>query len=155
MWRLVDSGVGAALPLVEAIEQAVQLEIGETAGVGQPAGEEGHAVADRPEATDDLDAELGERVEVERSALGSADQLRRRNVAGPDEIVDRVVALVEHAGGFHPPEDVAASIGARHPHVLADGQRDLSSAAVDLVGELHAGGRSPDDEHPGVVELVG
>ena len=64
-------------------------------------------------------------------------------------------ALVEHAGGFHPPEDVATSIGARHPHVFADGKGDLPSAAVDLVGELQAGGRSTDDEHAAVVELVG
>ncbi len=81
--------------------------------------------------------------------------MRRRDVAGPDEIVDLVVALVEDTSGLHPPEDVATAVGARHPHVLADGKSDVPSAAVDLVGELHAGGRSTDDEHPGVVELVG
>ena len=85
--------------------------------------------------------------------LGRADQLRRRDVAGADEVVDLVVALVEHAGGVEPPEDVAAAIGPRHAHVLADGEGHLPPAAVDLVGQLHAGGRATDDEHPGVGEL--
>ena len=94
-----------------------------------------------------LHADRRERVEVDRAPLGRADQLRRRKVAGADEVVDLVVALVEDAGGVHPPEDVAAPVGPRQPDVLADGERDRAAAAVDLVGELHAGGRRADDEH--------
>ena len=64
-------------------------------------------------------------------------------------------ALVEDAGGVGPPEDVAAAVGARHPDVLADGQRDVATAAMDLLGELDPGGRRPDDQHAAVVQIVG
>ena len=91
---------------------------------------------------------------IDRS-LGRADQLRRREVAGADEVVDLVVALVEDAGGLHPPEDVAPAVAPRQPHVLADGEGDRSAGAVDLVGELDAGRRRADDEHAPLVEVVG
>ena len=61
-----------------------------------------------------------ERVEVERRALGRADQLRRRQPAGARQVVDLVVALVPDAGRVHPPQHVAAAIRPRQPHVLAD-----------------------------------
>ena len=109
--------------------------------------EQGDPVAHRSEPTDDLHADLTERVEIDRAPLGRADQLRRRDVAGPDQIVDLVVALVEHAGGVHPPEDVAPAIGPWHPHVLADRQRDRAAASMDLVGQLDARRRAADDEH--------
>ncbi len=66
-----------------------------------------------------------------------------------------VVPLVEDAGGVGPPEDVAAAVGPRHPDVLADGERDVAAAAVDLLGQLDAGGRRPDDQHAAVVQIVG
>ena len=141
----------APRPLVEPVEQAVQLEVGQPAGVGERRPRTARRRrATAPSRPTTSTPELGERVEVERAPLGRADQLRRRDVAGADEVVDLVVALVEHAGGVHPPEDVAPAVGARHAHVLADGERHRAAAAVDLVGELHAGGRAADDEHAAV-----
>ena len=67
-------------------------------------------------------------------------------MAGADQIVDLVVAFVEHPGGVEPPEDVPPGVGARHAYVLADGERHRTAAAVDLLGELHAGGRTADHE---------
>ena len=98
---------------------------------------------------------LGERVEVERGALGRARELHRRHAAGPHDVVHLVVALVEHAGRLHPPVDVATPVHAGPAHVLADGQRDRTTRALDLVGDLHAGRRRADDQHPALGELVG
>ena len=80
-------------------------------------------------------------------------ELRRRDVAGPDEIVDLVVALVEHTGGVQPPEDVATPIGPWQPDVFAYRERDWAAAGQDLVGQLDARRRSPDDEHAAIGEL--
>ena len=71
------------------------------------------------------------------------------------DVVDLVVAVVEHAGGVHPPLDVPAAIDARHPHMLADRKRHRAARAVDLVGELDAGRRRADDEHAARLELIG
>ncbi len=141
-------------PLVEAIEQPVHLQIGQPADVGQRAGELGDAVADRRQASDDAHAAIGQRVEVDRPVLGRPDQLRRRQVAGADEIVHLVVALAEHTGRLHPPAHVATAVRPRQPDVLADGEGHRSPGAPDLVGQLHAGGRRADDEHAALVEVV-
>ena len=69
------------------------------------------------------------------------------------EVVDLVVALVPDARRVHPPEHVAAAIRARQPHVLADRERHRPAGAVDLVGELHAGGRRADDQHAAFGQL--
>ena len=53
-------------PLVDGVEQPVELEVGELALVPQRPGELGAAVADAGEAADQLHADAGERVEVER-----------------------------------------------------------------------------------------
>ena len=50
-------------------------------------------------------------------------ELQRGDAARPVDVVDRVVALVEHAGRVHPPLDVPAAIDAGRPDVLADGDR--------------------------------
>ena len=111
------------------------------------------AVADAGEAADQLHADAGERVEVERRALGRSRELHRRHAAGPHDVVDLVVALVEHAGRLHPPVDVATPVHAGPAHVLADGQRDRAARALDLVGDLHAGRRRADDQHAALGEL--
>ena len=59
--------------------------------------------------------------------LRRADQLGRRDVAGSNEVVDVIVALLEDAGGVHPPEDVASPVGPREPHVLPDRDGDGAS----------------------------
>ena len=105
------------------------------------------AVAHRGEAADELDPARRERVEVEVGVLRRADELRGRDVAGADEVVDLVVALVETPGPVHPPHDVAAPVRPRHAHVLADRERDLAAGAQELVGDLQAGGRGADDQH--------
>ena len=76
--------------------------------------------ADADQTTDELHADAGQRVEIDGPALGRAGELQRRHVASADDVVDLVVALVEHAGGVHPPLDVPAPIDARHANVLAD-----------------------------------
>ena len=110
----------------------------------------------RPEPADDPDPGVPQRVEVDRTPLRGADQLGRGEVADADEVVDLVVPLVEDAGAVGPPEDVAAAVGPRHPHVLADGQRDVR----DRCGWISSaswtpGRRRPDDEHAAVGQVVG
>ena len=39
--------------------------------------------------------------------------------------------------------------------MTADSQRDLAAGALDLVGELHAGGRGADDQDAAVGQIVG
>ena len=122
--------------------------------IAQPAREERAAVAHRRQPADELDADRAERVEIQRRALRRADELRRRQPPRARQVVDLVVALVPHAGGVHPPQHVAAAIGPRQPHVLADRERHRPAGAVDLVGELHAGGRRADDQHAAVGQLA-
>ena len=94
-----DVGVasGRARPLVERVEQALHLQVGEREQVAQAAREERAAVADRRQPADQRDAHRGERVEIERGPLGRADQLRRRQAPRPRQVVDLVVALVPDA----------------------------------------------------------
>ena len=96
----------------------------------------------------------GERVEVEGRPLGRAAQLHRRHAAGPHDVVDLVVALVEDAARLHPPVDVAVAVHAGASHVLAHRQGDGAARAADLVGDLHAGRRCTDDEHAALGELA-
>ena len=142
-------------PPVDGVEQPVHLEVGQRALVAQRARELQPAVADAGEPADQRDADVGQRVEVERRPLGRADQLERGHPARPGDVVDLVVALVEHAGGVHPPLDVPAAVGPGRPDVLAHGQRDRAARAVDLVGELDAGRRGADHQHAALLELVG
>jgi hypothetical protein len=88
------------------------------------------------------------RVEVERRALGRADELRRRQAARAHRVVDLLDALVEHAAGEQPPLDVAAAVQPRHAHMLAGREQHRPAAAPDLERELQAGGRCADDQHP-------
>ena len=140
-------------PLVDRVEQAVHLEVREGALVPEATGEQRRAVPDRSQPTPDLDADGLQRVQVEAGALRRADELWRRHVAGPGDVVHLVEALVEQAGRVHPPEDVPAPVGPGHAHVLADGDRDGTAGAVDLLGELQPGGRRADHEDATVVEL--
>ena len=100
------------------------------------------------EAPDELGAARREGVEVEVRVVGRADELGGGDVARADEVVDLVVALVEAADLVEPPHDVAAPVGPRHADVLADGDGDLAAGAQQLVGDLQAGGRGADDQHP-------
>ena len=56
-------------PLVERVEQPVHLEVGQRELIAQPAGKQRPAVAHRRQPADELDADRGERVEVERRPL--------------------------------------------------------------------------------------
>ena len=81
----------------------------------------------------------------------------RGRCARPTSCIDgsrrapRVAHLVDRArraaGALEPPVDVHAAVAARHPVVPADGQDDLATRGGELVGDLDAGGRRPDDEH--------
>ena len=119
--RSFDLAVEAVLrrPLVDGVEQPVHLEIGERALVAQRTGELRLAVPDPGETADQLHADGAERVEVERHALGRAHKLHGRDAPRAGDVVDLVVALMMHAGMFHPPLDVLAAIHAGRADVLA------------------------------------
>ena len=137
-------------PLVEHLQQPVQLEVGQLAQVAQRTRELQGAVADAGHASDDAHADRAQRVEVDVAPVGIAGNLERRQVARPVEVLHVVVQLVIHARGVHPPQDVAASIGARRADMLADGQRDVAARAPDLVCELCARGGRAHDQHAAV-----
>ena len=141
-------------PFVDRVEQAGHLEVGQRALIAQRARKQRLAVPDTGQAADQPDADAGQGVEVEGRALGRADELKRGHVACSHDVVDFVIALVEHAGGIHPPLDVTAAIDARHAHVLAHGKRHRAARAVDLVGELDAGRGGADDEHAAFLQLA-
>ena len=155
-FRRPELGVAPAgqRPLVEGVEQAPQLEVGEREHVAQAAGEQRAAVPDHRPPAHQLDAQRGERVEVERRPLGRPDQLGRGQPPGPGEVVHLVVPLVPHARGVHPPQHVTPAVDARQPHVLPDRQGHRPAGALQLGGQLHAGRRRPDHEHAAVGELV-
>jgi len=75
-------------------------------------------------------------------------------VAGTIDVVHFGQRHVHEAGLVHPPFDVSAAIGAGHADVFTCGQRDLATRALQLTGELHAGGRCTNDEHIAVRELL-
>ena len=153
--RRVGVDPGRVGPGVEGVEQPAQLEVGQRAHVGQRPGELRHPVADAGEPADQPHPERGQRVEVEGRPLRRADQLHRRQVAGPEQVRNLVVALVEQARRVHPPQDVPAPVGPRHPHVLADGERDRPPGAVQLLGDLDPARRGADDQHAAVGQPVG
>ena len=97
----------------------------------------------------------GERVEVDVAAVGRAGELQRRHAARAHDVVDLVVALVVHARGVHPPVDVPAAIARGTRTCSPTASVTGAPGALDLVGELHAGGRRADDQHAAVVELAG
>ena len=140
-------------PLVERVQQPLHLQIGQRADVAQAAGEQCAAVTDGRQAAHEVDAHRRQRVQVERRSLGRADQLGRREPPRPLEILDLVVALIPHAGGIHPPEDVAAAIRSRQPDVLSYRENHRASRLPQLGRQLHARGRGADDEHATVGEL--
>ena len=85
-------------PLVDRVQQPVQLEVGELAQVAQRAGELRLAVADAGEPADELRRPSdGERVQVDVAPVGIARELERRQGAGAPQVVDLVVALVVQA----------------------------------------------------------
>ena len=94
-------------------------------------------------------------VEVEVRPVGRADELGGGDVPRAHQVVDLVVALVEPADPVEPPHDVAAPVGPRHADVLAHGDGHLAPGAQQLVGDLDAGGRGADDQHPAGPQLVG
>ena len=149
-----SSPVAAAVarPLVEGVEEAVELQIRQREHVPEPTGEERPAVAGRRDSAHQLDPDRGEGIQVERR-VRRADELRRGQAPGAGQIVDRVVPLVPHARAVHPPEHVASAVPAREADVLTDGERHRPPRAVNLVGELDTGRRGADDEHAPVGQL--
>ena len=114
----------------------------------------------RPRATPtkpagELDARRGQRGQVEGAPLRRAHQLQRRQPPGPDQVLDLVVALVEDAQLVHPPVDVAAAVGPRHPHVVADRDGHRPPGPPQLVGDLHARRRGAHDQHRARRDLPG
>ena len=81
------------------------------------------------------------------SRLRRTDELKGSHVAGPHDVVDLVVAFIEHTGAVEPPHDVHAPVEPRQPHVPAHGQRHRAPGALNLVGQLDARGGRADHEH--------
>ena len=144
-----------ARPFVDEVEQPAHLEIGERAHVAQRPGKLRLAVfGDAGETADQPHADVGEGVEVQGRAVGCAGKLQRGNPSRPRDVVHLVVALVEHAGGVHPPFQILAAIDARRPDVLSDRQRDRSPRALELVRDLGAARGSAHDQDAAVGELA-
>ena len=107
------------------------------------------------EAANKLHADFGESIDVERRSIGRAGKLQRRNPSCPRNIVDLVVALVEHTGGIHPPLQVLASINAWRSNVLTHRQSDRAARAVYFIGDLSTARRCTDDQDATVGKLIG
>ena len=119
-------------------------------------GEAGARPIDGREPAGEGDAVGGEeRRQVDVAAAGPADELQRWLASGVSSGAHLVDGAVECADLVEPPEDVHASVAARHPRVAANGEVHVASGASQLVGELHPGGRGADDEHAAVGELAG
>ena len=56
-------------PVVEGLQQAVHLEVGEFAKIGKRAGELGDPAVDAAEASNDVHALIDQRVEIDRPSL--------------------------------------------------------------------------------------
>src|SRR6266498_3805188 len=87
MWSVELVDLRTDRPLVEPVEQAIQLEVGQPTGVGKATREKGDSVAHGSKPTDNFHAELSERGEIDRATFGRPDELRRRDVPGPDEVI--------------------------------------------------------------------
>jgi hypothetical protein len=142
-------------PVVERVEQPFQLEVCERDDVAQTAREERVAVAHRRPAANQLDADLVQRVEIERCSFRGSDELGSRQTPRAGEVLDLVVALVPHTGGMHPPENVTAAVHPGQAYVFSDRQRDRSPGSSDLGRELHTGRGCPDHEHTAVAQPIG
>ncbi len=134
--------------IVDLVEQTTELQIRRCAVIGERTRELCGVAIDADEPSDDADTGLLERIEIECPVLGRADELERWESAGPGEVLDLVVAVVEEAEGVHPPVDVHASIGAGKADVFADGEGDLGAAAGEFVGQLGPRCRCPDHQDP-------
>ena len=95
-----------------------------------------------------------EPVQIDGLPAGRTDELERGYLAGPLDVVDLVMALVQHAGPVQPPHDVHAAIDAGQSHVMADGQGHGPARPVYLVGQLDPRGGGADDEHSAILQLV-
>ena len=154
--RRIDRVAHAVLrgPLVERVQQPVLLEVGELAQIAQRSGELGLAVPNAGQPAHELHPERRERVQVDVPAVGIAGDLERGKGAGAPQVLDLVVALVVQARRVHPPLDVPAAVRPGRAHVLAHRQRHGTSGAMDLVGDLRAGGGRADDHHAARLEAL-
>ena len=105
-------------------------------------------------AADEPHAARLEGGQVEGRAVGPAHELERGLAAGDREVEDLVGRLVEDAHRVEPPEDVPPAVDARQPRVTAHRERHGPARGVDLVGELDARRRGPDDEDAALGELA-
>ena len=142
-------------PFVDGVEQPAHLQVGQRAVIGQPAREQRLAVADGGELADDLDPGIAERVQVEAGMVPRPGQLQRGHPAGALDVVDLGPELVQHAGRVHPPLDVAPAIEPGHADMLAGREPDLPARGLDLVRQLHAGGRAADHQHAALGQVRG
>ena len=93
--------------------------------------------------------------QIERRMIWSANQLKRRLMARTFDIVNGVGALAQHAEPIQPPKDVVSAVASRQSRVTADSESDLPPGTLNLVGELHAGRGSADNEDAAGRQLFG
>ena len=121
----------------------------EPANCALPSGDAGEA-ADQRHANDRVSAL---RSSVERSGVPAScnDGTSTR----PRNVVDLVIALVEHAGRVHPPLEVPAAIEARARMCSPTAKSHRPARAVDLVGDLRAARRCAHHQDAAVGKLTG
>ena len=107
------------------------------------------------EAANKLHAYFGEGVDVEGRSIRRAGKLQRRNPSCPRNIVDLVIALIEHTCGIHPPLQVFAAINAWRSNVLTHRQDDRAARAVYFIGDLSTARGCTNDQDATVGELIG
>jgi hypothetical protein len=140
---------------INGVEQSSHLEIRHRTHVAQRARKLRLAIDNAGEAADKRHANITERIEIERRAIGCAGELQRRHLARPRNIVDLVIALIEHAGHVHPPLEVPTAIAARSADVLAHRKSHRPARALDFAGDLSAARRCARDQHAAIGKLIG
>ena len=107
------------------------------------------------EPAHEFDAGLTQAVEVDRRAFGRSDELRRRQPPRPLDVLRGVVSKIHRADDIHPPLDVPATIGSRHPDVLAHAKHDAAAGGLNLTRELDAARGGAHDHDPAIRQQVG
>ena len=134
-----------ARPLVERVEQALHLQIGEREHVPQPAREQRAAVAHGGEAPHELDADRGERVEIERRARAC------RRAAATAAAARASGRRFRRTAGSTRPSDPSTRARRARDTSAADGRarrRTASPAAPSGGSRRRAARRSPTRRRP-------
>ncbi len=116
----------------------------------------GHAIAiDVADAAHQPNTSIVQHRQIERRMIWPANQLKRRLMTRTFDVVNGAGALAQHAEPIQPPKDVMSAVASGQTRMTADGERHLPPGALNLVGKLHAGRGSANDEYPAGRQLFG